>query len=179
MKSKVFIPVFIFLFSFSALSYTAALSGDFVLSSGTNITGFQTREVKLQPVINANAGFSIHYADYISTGLLAGFNYTYASGIDGGWSYPGFSGFETGVNAGFILPFADFISLRLEGTAGWYRYTLTDDFFFLPSVKLSPAFMIYSSPDIEMRFNLPVKYFFHKQADIFMSAGAGLMVVLK
>lgn len=179
MKSKVITLVFIVLSSTLSFSESVFLDGFFSVAPHVNITGFQSRAVKTQPGFNAEAGFNINFNEYLFTGLQAGINYSASSSVDGGWSYPGFTGFETGASFGFSIPPSDFISIQLEGTAGWYRYNLTDNFFFLPSVELTPGFKLFSEENITLSAEIPVRYFFHKQADIFMSAGFGMRLNIR
>ena len=179
MKIKIMALAYIILIGSLAYSDNIFLTGELELNPSVNITGFNSRTIKAQPALNAEAGFHINFNKYIYSGLSAGINYTWASNLEEGWSYPGFSGFEAGLDLGFSLPFFDAFSFDIAGYAGWYRYNLTENLFFLPSAEIMPGIRFYDDDYISVYGVVPVRYFFHRQADIFMSAGAGFRVAVK
>ena len=179
MKTKIITLAYIILIGTSSFADDIFLSGGFSLLPKAQITSFYSREIKLQPKIDAEAFFYLNYADYFTTGFSAGIIYALPSGLDGGWSYPGFSGIETGFEIGMIMPFWEVLSIQGSLDAGWYRYNLTENMFFLPSASLGPNFRIFYNEQSDIYIDLPVRYYFHKQADIFMSVGLGCKVVLK
>lgn len=179
MKIKIITLIYIFIIGSFSFSDELFLSGGLSISTDAGISGFDSRTVKLQPEINADTFFFINLNDNFKTGLSAGFIYSFASNLNEGWSYPGFSGLETGLELRGTMPFMESLDIGASASAGWYRYSLTENFFFLPSVELYPAFKLYNSNHTDLFIEVPVRYFFHKQADIFMSAGVKFRVVLK
>jgi len=168
-----------FLIGTYSFSDEVFLSGGLAFTPETQITGFYSRTLKLQPAAEAESFFYINFNDFIKAGLSGGFLYAFSSDINGGWSYPGFSGIETGAEIRAVMPFLHSIELGVGADAGWYRYSLTENFFFLPSVTLSPAFKLYGNELTDLYVELPFKYYFHKQADIFLSAGLKFRAVFK
>lgn len=179
MKFKLITLVYIFIIGTFSFSDELFLSGGLSASTDAGITGFNDRTVKVQPEINADVFFFINFNESFKTGLSAGFIYAFASNLNEGWSYPGFSGLETGFELRGTMPFMKSLDIGAGGFAGWYRYNLTENFFFLPSAELYPAFRFYNNDDIDIFLEIPIRYYFHKQADIFMSAGLKCRVVLK
>lgn len=179
MKFKLIALAYIFILGSFSFSDQIFLSGGLSTSVDAGLTGFDSRTVKLQPEITSDAFFLINFNEIFKTGLSAGLTYTFSSNLNEGWSYPGFSGFETGLELRAAVPFVKSLEIGAGGFAGWYKYNLTENFFFLPSVEVYPAFQFYNSKTIGLFIEAPVRYYFHKQADIFMSAGLKLRMVLK
>ena len=179
MKLKFIALLYIFIIGTYSFADEFFFSRELSIVPAARITGFNSRILKLQPEIDAEADLSLNFSDNFKFGLSGGFIYAFASNIDGGWSYPGFSGFETGVNfRGTVHPL-EFLEIGARADAGWYRYNLTQSHFFLPSIGLSPAFNLYNDDHFELFIELPVRYYFHKEADIFMSAGLNFRTVFK
>ena len=154
---------------------------DGMLGGGTSaqITAAGGRDLKIQPAFSADAAFQVNFGGGFSAGLSAGLLYTLSSGIEGGWSYPGFSGFEAGLDLQFLPEALQGFGLGAGGAGGWYKYNLSTSMFFLPSVSLYPLFRLPAGELIDLQIELPVKLFFHREAALFMSAGIGFMVVFK
>ena len=153
--------------------------GALSLSPQAHLSGFDNRIIKPQPKINANAHFYIDFTDILAAGVFAGFNYTVDSSVDGGWRYPGFSGLETGAEIIVRLPFIPGGGIGGAASAGWYRYNLTNNMFFLPSVTVFPEYRIISGKDLDFHIEAPFQIYFHKQADLFFSAGLRVRMVFK
>ncbi len=179
MKFKLITLVYILLIGSSCFSENIFLSGGFRISPLAQITSFADREVKLQPGINAGAFLQLNYAEYLNTGLSASYIYNRSSSIDGGWSYPGFSGIETTLASGLAVPSADFIEVGIDTGASWFKYNLTENYFFLPSLAARAAFTFYSDKNLELAAEIPVRYYFHRESYLFMSAGIILKAVVK
>jgi hypothetical protein len=175
----VFITFFMFLTLTNIFSENMDLRGALSLSPQAHFSGFDNRIIKPQPKINANAHFYLDFADIMAAGIFAGFNYTWASSVDGGWRYPGFSGLETGAEIIFGLPFIPGSGIGGAASAGWYRYNFTNNMFFLPSVTVFPGYRIISGKDLDFHIEAPFQIYLHKQADLFFSAGLRVRMVFK
>lgn len=179
MKLKFITLVYIFIIGTYCFADEIFFSSEMSVIPVARITGFNSRTIKIQPEISAAADFALNFDENFKVGLSGGLIYTFSSNIDGGWSYPGFSGFETGLNLRITMPFWDLMDIGARADAGWYRYNLTESYFFIPSIGLYPAFNLYKDERVELFLELPVRYYFHKEADIFMSAGLNFRTVLK
>ena len=165
---------------FGSLSFAEGsfFEGGFELSGAGHITGFYSRTVKVQPAVDADGFVHLNLSPWFSTGLRGGFLYAYNSNLNEGWSYPGFTGIEAGLEFVFDIPDTIF-SVGAGADAGWYKYNLTKNYFFLPSATLFPASTVIDVEPFNLSATLPVKFYFHRQADIFMSAGLGIRMVFK
>ena len=175
MKLKIISLAYIFLFGSFCLADDVFLSGGFSLTPESHFTAFNERTVKIQPAVHTGAFFYIGFSNFFKAGLSGNFLYAFNSNLNGGWSYPGFSGLEAGVELRGAMPFLSGFELGLGGGAGWYRYNLTENYFFLPFISLTPSFPGYNfSGGPLIYFEIPIKYYFHRQAEVFMSAGLAL-----
>ena len=179
MKLKIISLAYILLFGSLCFPDDIFLTGGVSVTPEAHFTGFDSRTVKAQPAINTGAFFYTSFYDFFKAGLAGNLIYTLSSDLDGGWSYPGFSGFEAGLDFRFILPVSFRPEIGIGGGAGWYRYNLTSSFFFLPYASVSPSFSVYSDNQFDLFIEAPVKYYFHREADIFMSAGLSLKAAVR
>lgn len=179
MKIKIITLAYIFLIGTHCFADNVFLNGGLSLSSEAQITSFNSRTAKLQPAVDADVFFYFNIDDILRLGFGSGFRYTFSSNLDGGWSYPGFSGIETSFDMRSATPISSRLEFGSGAEAGWYRYNLTENFFFLPSVFMYPAYRLYEDELINLWIEAPVKLYFHKQADTFMSTGLKLRAVFK
>ncbi len=98
--------------------------------------------------------------------------------MGGGWSYPGFSGLEGGLEFLYNFENPASFSLALDLLAGFYKYNLTPNYFFIPSVKLTPGWTVYRSESIQLDAILPLKYYIRTDGILFLSLNAGLRISL-
>ena len=179
MKIKLISLAYIIFLSTSIFASDLFVDGSFGITPQAQLSAFNTQNMKLQPKIEAEASFNLNYLEYFKTGLSAGIVYAMASDLNGGWNYPGFSGFETGLEIRMTMPIFDVLDFGGSLDAGWYRYNLTDSMFFLPSVSLYPAIRIFEDEHTKFLIEIPVRYYFHRQADLFMSAGIRINTVIR
>lgn len=179
MKFKIITVTFILIIGTNCFSDDIFLSGGFGVSPQVQLTSFSGTGLKPQPKINADAAFFINFYDTVSAGLSVAYIYNRSSSVDGGWSYPGFSGLETGLEILYHLPFYSDLGIGGTASAGWYRYNLTTNIFFLPSCTLYPSWRFLNTRESEVYLEFPATVYFHNEADLFMSAGIRMRMVLK
>ncbi|MBI9106888.1 MAG: hypothetical protein JEZ04_09085 [Spirochaetales bacterium] len=179
MKLKIITLTFILIIGTKCFSEEIFLSGGFGLSPQVQLSSFDGKTLKPQAKINADAAFFINFFDTFSAGLSAGLIYTLSSDINGGWSYPGFDGFEAGLELLYHPPFFPDGGIGGGVTAGWYRYNLTTSLFFLPSFSLFPSWRYLQTIGADFFLDLPVTVYIHQQADLFLSTGIRLRMLLK
>ncbi len=179
MKFRLITLAFILLIGANSYAENISADGGLSLSPQIQLTAFYDRGVKFQPGLTASAFFDVNFSSCFSTGLSAAFLYDFSSDLDGGWSYPGFSGLETSIVFRVNMPFNDSIGMGVDGTAGWYRYSLTPNLFFLPSAAVYPSLLVADTKLVRFYTEIPVRYYFHLQADFFASAGIRIRAVFK
>ena len=179
MKSKIITFIFLLIIGTYGFSDDIFLNGGFGISPQAQLTAFNSISLKSQIKIAADAAFFVNFYDTFSAGLYAGLIYNFASDISGGWSYPGFSGIETGVELRYSMPFYRNLGIGGAVTAGLYRYNLTTSIFFLPSVTLFPSLKFLELDNSDFFIDLPVTWYLHNQADLFMSAGVRVRMLMR
>lgn len=105
MKFKLITLAFILLIGTYGFSDNIFLSGGFSIQPGTQIAAFNSLDTKIQPALLAGGFFNVNFGPLFSTGLTADYLYALSSETSGGWSYPGFSGIQTGIDMRMRMPF--------------------------------------------------------------------------
>ena len=179
MKLKILSLFFLLIIGTYGFSEDVFLSGGFSAAPGAQLTAFEGRIMKLQPALAADGFLRLNFSDSLYTGLSGGIFITFPSDVSGGWTYPGFTGFETSFLLGMRIPDFSLVGFEAALSAGWYGYNLTYNMFFLPSALFAPSVLIFEDNEVGFFAELPVKYYFHQQADFFMSTALRLKAVLK
>jgi hypothetical protein len=179
MKFKIITLTFLLIIGTNCFSDEIFLSGGFGISPQAHISSFNQMSVKPQAKIGADTSLFINFPDTFSAGISVGIIYTFASEITGGWSYPGFNGIETGLELLYHLPFFPDAGIGAAAAVGWYRYNLTTSLFFLPSFTVFPSWKFISSDHNDFYLELPVSIYLHKQAELFLSSGLRVRMMLK
>ncbi len=179
MKIKTIALAYIFLFGAYGFADNLFFSGRFGLTPQLNFTEFSPHGLKTQTGLNADAAMSFNFDENFSTGLIIGLEHFFSSNIDGGWLYPAFYGLSCGIEFRYAIHNLDFIETAIGAYASWYRYDLTDDYFFLPSAGGSIAFRFIDKEHFKVLAEIPLRWHFHRTADKFITSGAGVRLVVK
>lgn len=180
MKIRIIALVYLFsAFSLCLADGYPGLKAGLSTSGVCMLSGYYSRDIKIQPGFLIQGNFIADFNDIFSIGFNTAYIKLFSSNLDGGWCYCGFGGFEAGFDCRFTMPFWDRLNFGIILDTGWYHYSQSKNYFFLPSVGICPSILCYTIKNIDFFVESPVKYYISKNADILLSFSIQLRTLIE